>query len=216
MLIFTNMVYKKLLLNSGVLTISFIFLLISTFGQSCIHDDLSRTLRIKTWVQRKPGDSIIAYNCPVKVTIFDKASKKSLQEISFTAASLYDRSFSKCNWVRSYSTGKNRNAEIWDTDFGDIVVADFNFDTREDIAIKSYDEMSGTYYRFYLQEKDGLFKPDSFLTDSMSLVPTYFNKTKRTLTTYQRAGARDAEMIYRLDVRTNKWRMIRHRFIPPL
>jgi hypothetical protein len=204
------------MLKSELLTISCLFFLAATYGQTCIHDDLSRTLRIETCAQRKPGDSIIAHDCPVKVTIIDKASKKPLQVISFMATSLYDRSFSKCSWVRSYSTGKNRNAEVLDTDFGDIVVADFNFDSSEDIAIKSYDEMSGTYYRFYLQGKDGLFKLDTFLTDSMSLVPTYFNKTKRTLTTYQHAGARDAEMVYRLDRRTNKWGMTRHRFIPPL
>lgn len=86
-----------------------------------------------------------------------------------------------------------RNAAILDTDFGDIVVADFNFESREDIAIRSDDENGGTYYRFYIQEKDKLFKLDSFLTDSMSIVPTYFNRTKKTLTTYQHAGVRLGE-----------------------
>ena len=198
-----------------LLTVSFSLLLSSIFGQTCIHDDLSQTLRITARAQRKPGDSIIAFNCPIEVTISDKASKKSVQIISFIATALYPRSFTKCSWVRSYTTGKNRNATVWDTDFGDIIVADFNFDSREDIAIRSDDENSGTYYRFYTQGKDKLFKLDSFLTDSMSIVPTYFNRTKKTLTTYQRAGARfEGEQLYRLDIRKNKWSMIRHRFIP--
>jgi len=197
-----------------LLTISFSFLLTSIFGQTCVHDDLSRTLRITARAERKPGDSMIAFNCPIKVTISDKASKKKVQIISFIATALYPQSFTKCSWVRSYSTGKNRNADRDDTDFGDIVVADFNFDSREDIAIKSDDENSGTYYRFYIQGKDKLFKLDSFLTDSMSLVPIYFNRTRRILTTYQRAGARfEGEQLYWLDIRKNKWSMIRHRFM---
>jgi len=198
-----------------LLTISFSFLLTPLLGQTCIHDDLSQTLRITARAERKPGDSLIAFNCPIRVTISDKASKNKIQVISFTATALYPRSFTKCSWVRSYTTGKNRNADIGDNDFGDIVVADFNFDSLEDIAIKSDDENSGTYYRFYIQGKDKLFKLDSFLTDSMSIIPTYFNRTKRILTTYERAGALFyGEHRYRLDIRKTKWSMIRHRFIP--
>jgi hypothetical protein len=197
------------------LTIFLSFLLTSIFGQACIHDDLSQTLRIITKAKRKPGDSLIALQCPIEVTIIDKVSKKTIQQISFKAPTLGYRSFVKCNCVRSYSTGTNRNAVILDTDFGDIVVADFNFDSREDIAVRSDDENGGTYYRFYIQGKNRQFQLDSFLTDSMSLVPTYFNRTKKRLTTYQRAGARfEGEQIYQLDVRKNKWSMIRHRFIP--
>ncbi len=197
-----------------LLTISFSLLLTATFGQTCIHDDLSSTLRITSLAQRQPGDSLIAFNCPVIVTISDKASKKTIQVITFTAIALYGKSFAKCNRVRSYVTGKNRNVEVVDTDFGDIVVADFNFDSREDIAIRSDDENGGTSYKFYIQGENKLFKLDSFLTDTMSFVPTYYNRVKRTLTTYQRAGARyEGEQVYRLDIRTNKWSMIRHRFI---
>jgi hypothetical protein len=198
-----------------LLTISFSFLLTSIVGQTCIHDDLSQTLRIITLVQRKAGTDTMAHNCSVKVTIIDKATKKTIQVISFTTTALYPQSFTKCNWVRSYSTGKNKNTIVGDdTDFGDIVVADFNFDSREDIAIRSDDENSGIYYKFYIQGKDRLFKLDSFLTDSMSLVPTYFNKAKKTLTTYQHGGARwKGEQLYHLDTRKNKWSLIRHRLL---
>lgn len=160
-------------------TIFLSFLLTSIFGQICIHDDLSKTLRITTEVKRRPGDSIEALECPVEVTIIDKVSKKTIQQISFKAYTLGYRSFVSCNCVRSYSTGKNRSAVITDTDFGDIVVADFNFDSREDIAVRSDDENGGTYYRFYIQGKDKQFRLDPFLTDSMQFVPTYFNKAKK-------------------------------------
>jgi hypothetical protein len=192
------------------------FLHPAIFGQACTHDDLSKTLRIITQAKRKPGDSVEAIQCPVEVTIIDKASNKIIQQISFKAPTLGYRSFVKCNCVRSYSTGKNRIAAIIGTDFGDIVVADFNFDSREDIAIRFDDENGGTYYRFYIQGKDRQFQLDSFLTDSMSIVPTYFNRAKKRLTTYRLAGVRDAENIYQLHVRENKWSLIRHRFIPPL
>ena len=198
------------------LTFFLSFLFASIFGQVCTHNDLSKTLRIITQAKRKPGDSVEANQCPVEVTIIDKASNKTIQQISFKAYTLGYRSFVNCNFVRSYSTGKNRNAIISDTDFGDIVVADFNFDSREDIAVRYDDENSGTYYRFYIQGKDRQFQLDSFLTDSISIVPTYFNRTKKRLTTYRLAGVRDAEDIYQLDVRKNKWSLIRHRVIPPL
>jgi hypothetical protein len=199
-----------------LLLVSLQFFVLAGFGQTCIHNDLSRTLRISTRVLRKRGDTIIAQSVPIEVTITEKAGRKISQKISFSASELYSKSFTRCNAVRSYSTGKNRHADVVDTDFGDVVVADFNFDSREDIAIKSADENAGTYYRFYIQGEDHLFKLDSFLTDSMMVPPTYYNPAKKTLTTYKRAGVREGEQVYHLDVRKNKWTMIRHRFIPPM
>ncbi len=52
-------------------------------------------------------------------------------------------------------------------------MGDFNFDSTEDLAIRSEDGMAGTYYRFYVQGKDHWFRLDPFLTDSMQIVPTY-------------------------------------------
>src|ERR1041385_6384658 len=101
------------------LTILFSFLLTSIFGQTCVHNDLSRTLRVITRVQRKSGDSVPIPKCPIEVTIIDKVNKKTIQVISFLAT-LYPGSFTKCSWVRSHSTGKNRNTDVKDTDFGDI------------------------------------------------------------------------------------------------
>lgn len=197
-----------------LLTISFLFLLTSILGQTCTHDDLSHTLRFKIESRRPADDSTNGHDCTIIVTIINKASRKKIQIISFKGIEIYSSSFTKCSQVRSRSTWKNWKAPVMDTDFGDLVVADFNFDSREDLAIRSDDENSGTYYRFYIQGKDGSFTLDPFLTDSVSLVPTYFNPAKKTLTTYQVADVgHEGEQVYRLDVRNNRWSMIRHRFI---
>jgi len=97
----------------------FFILLTSTYGQVCIHDDLSNTLRI-TVTKTKIADSTIASDVPIKVTLIDKKTKKVVQVISFSAIALYPKSSGRCSWVRSYSTGKNRNAIIDDTDFDNL------------------------------------------------------------------------------------------------
>lgn len=159
----------------------------------------------------------MSFLLPIKVMITNKVGPRNQQLIQFRGTLIYPGSFSKCGLVRSYSTGKNKNFELGTEDFGDLVVADFNFDSRDDLAVRCEDSNGGTYYRFYIQGNDQKFKLDSFLTDSMMLVPTYVNKARRTLTTFQHAGARyEGEQTYRLDRQTNKWSLIRHRFLPAL
>jgi hypothetical protein len=198
-----------------LLTLS-LFLLPRVYAQTCIHKDLSPTLTFITQTKRIKRPDNVFDSCNVTIKIIDKASKKTIQVISLETSDLYDGDYAKCRLVRSYSTGKNKHDTITDTDYGDMVIADLNFDQKEDIAVKSENGMAGTHYTFYVQGPDKQFRLDRFLTDSMQTFPFSFNKKRKTLTTLERAGVMCGEQVYRLDNKKNKWSMIRHRFLRSL
>ena len=81
------------------------------------------------------GDNEMSFKKIVYLNIYQKNSK-IVQKIKFTSGDLYD-AFKSDSSARSYITGKNKNAEVDDCDFGDIVVADLNYDGKEDIAVKN-------------------------------------------------------------------------------
>ncbi len=97
--------------------------------------------------------------------------------------------------------------EPLDNYYGDLIIADFNFDDKEDIAvIKDSGGSSGALYNYYIQNKDGKFLFDKFLSIKMESFPTVFNAKTRTLTTLVLAGAnRVAKTTYRLNTTTNRW-----------
>lgn len=59
---------------------------------------------------------------------------------------------------RSYSTHFNTDKTVVDDDFGDVVVADLNFDGLGDFAV-TYDHGAdnGNHYYFYFQRPDHTF-----------------------------------------------------------
>jgi hypothetical protein len=184
-------------------------------GQNCIITGLSQTFNFQTHIKRfkldKSPDS-----CLVTIDIIDKLTSKTIQSIRFTTNFLLgDSSFISCTNVRSYSTGKNRNAKVLDNDYGDIIIADFNFDNKEDLAIKKEEGGNGgPLYNYYIQMTDNTFKLDKYLSETMTWFPTYINKNKSTLTTIVRANAyQRSETTYKLDTLTNKWTRIDQRLL---
>ncbi|RYZ00342.1 MAG: hypothetical protein EOO11_01915 [Chitinophagaceae bacterium] len=93
--------------------------------------------------------------------------------------------------VRSYVTGYNRDKEALDNDYGDLVVADLNFDGREDLALKTdVGGTSGNYYTFFLQDDSGRFRKNDFLTDSVASFPGTIDARRKRLITFGHAGVR--------------------------
>lgn len=92
-------------------------------------------------------------------------------------------------YLRSESTGKTYNepeeGEIGHT--GDVVIADLNFDGREDIALIS-DHGYADFYTFYLQDASGRFEPNGSLTDNVRLFP-HIDQAHRTLHTFNLEGS---------------------------
>lgn len=154
---------------------------------SRIYTDLSNKFNFQSRIQSysiKHGDSSI-----VDFYIFNKKTDEIVQEISIQSNFLYFDGVYSSDDVRSYITGINAKSQIVDNDYGDIIIADFNFDGLEDLALKSdQGGNGGPIYNYHLQSYSRQFKMDSFLTDSMSYFPETFDKKGKSLITLVHAN----------------------------
>jgi hypothetical protein len=192
-----------------------LFLLVSivavdgTSAQRCEHTDLSRkynyiTSTVKTKNAQSGQDEISA----VHLQAITKVDKKRIQEIVVKPGrpdGLFDE-FTNCSAVRSYLTGKNKNTDAADNDYGDFIVVDFNFDGREDFAIK--DDMGGNggpNYEYYIQGRSGKFQLDSFLTTKMGYFPEIDARRKRLITYVHADVGHYRETVFIFNPTTKKW-----------
>ncbi len=143
----------------------------------------------------------------VQVVVTSKRDEKTIDSILLTTTHYCNMHFSSDTNVRSYTTYVNKDREIIDDYYGDIIVADFNFDGLDDITILREPSNAMDRYAFYIQSKEGKFKPNTFLNDSVQCFPSLFDADKKQLTTYIRVGCCNiSEHIYQLQ--RNKWREI--------
>jgi hypothetical protein len=189
-------------------------------GQSYTHTDLSKAFTFTTSLAQA-GDSAyqnvhVTYKIHVaSITVSSKLTKKPPQLIRFYTGPLFSAAYHNCNAARSYSTGKNRDADATDNDYGDLIVADFNFDGREDFAAKNDSGgNAGPLYNYYIQQTSGQFTLDQFLTREMQFFPDDINKARRTLTTRVHAGADGlGETVFQLG-KAGQWAQVSHRILP--
>lgn len=117
-------------------------------GQSCSYHNVSTSFDFKVHVQRGKA---LEDTCTVTVLLQSKIGRKTIQTIKYKADFLSGDVFTDPNFTRSYSTEKNKKVEVSDYDFGDLVIADLNFDGRDDLAIKhDSGENGGPFYNFYI------------------------------------------------------------------
>ncbi|GAB3518667.1 XAC2610-related protein [Emticicia fontis] len=184
--------------------------------QECSYTNLSKEFDIKVFLKRFKVEDSPFDSCIVDLTLFDKQNHQKIDILEFTSSYFWPDFFQNCNKGVYYSTNVDIENGKSDENYpGDIIIADLNFDGKEDIAvIQSFGATTGGYYIFYLQ-KFKKFVLDEYLTYTVGHFPTKTNKYKRTLTTYQHANARYlGEQIYFLDKKTNKWRQKSHKFVP--
>jgi hypothetical protein len=181
-----------------------------SFAQSCLHTDLSNKFNYKVTLLSHETDS--GFHNQVQLIILQKPSKAVTQKISFQAEYLFEDAYKDCNAVRSYITGKNKGAEIMDYDAGDLIIADLNFDGKEDIAIKNDSGGNGgPTYNYYLQTANGQFKKDIYLSENMRPFPSYINGKRKILITLTHASAmKQGETTYQYNTAKRKWRIIKH------
>ena len=186
------------------------------WGQACVQNKLSKTLTFTTSVRRPKLAVGLLDSCLITIIAADKQHRQSPQVIHFVSGQLYEGVYHNCNAVRSYITGKNRSASVVDNDYGDLVVADFNFDGRTDFAAKiDVGGNGGPLYCFYLQKPSGQFEANTFLTEEMTFFPKRFNARRHTLTTLVHASAFAlCESTYQVNAQTGKWRKIGRCFVP--
>ena len=120
---------------------------------------------------------------------------------------LYNDEFKTCQNVCSYSTSINISKTVVDNYFGDFIVADLNFDGKDDFAF-IYDSggTGGPVYYFYLQKADGKFERNLFLCEKMGYFPHEINAEKKYLKTLSHATADSvSERIYAMNPASQRW-----------
>jgi hypothetical protein len=192
---------------------TFLILAFKASGQDCTQNNLSNFFEFKTHLTRIHTEDLFD-SCIVEVKVYDKLSKKIIQKIEFSSTYFFDKVFNDCNNVRSYVTGNNQNADVEDNDFGDLIVADFNFDKKDDIALKENSGGNGgPTYIFYIQNDKRQFQVESFLSERMDFFPSRIDPKKRTLTTLVHANAYEmSETTYKLNA-DKVWTKVKRRYV---
>lgn len=113
---------------------------------------------------------------------------------------------------RSQITGKNFKKRVLDDYFGELIIADLNFDGFEDFATPvDHGCSNGSHQAFYIQDTNGRFILNQFLTDSVIWFPEEINVKKKTFTTITSAGGYGVGFItYHFDTTSHKWIKIDH------
>lgn len=197
------------MIKSLLLILTFIIAATSSgFAQRCEQNDLSKKYDyVISAVKTKTANGEQPEISEIRLQIRSKADKKQLQKIVVKPDLLFQDAFTKCSAARSFVTGKNKNAEATDNDYGDFIVVDFNFDNREDFAVKrDSGGNGGAFYEYYIQDKRGTFKKDAFLTDQIGYFPGTIDARRKRLITYIHANAYGYnENIYKYNSTTGKW-----------
>lgn len=195
----------------------FLFLLFSGFcasAQRCNYTDLSDEFEFATNMRRykvgKVGDS-----CQVRIFVTNKRNNQPLQKISYSSLDFFDDAFLNCENVRSYTTGKNKKNEVENGNYGDLVVADFNFDGKEDFAVINHSGgISGPSYSFYMQVKDKQFELDSMMSSLVNFFPAEMHRTAKKLVTIVPVSAGEkTRTVFQYHRRSKSWSKVHQEFI---
>lgn len=181
----------------------------------CEQTNLSNQFDISINLKRYSDTTAHHDSCVLKVFIKEKQTKAIVDSFFITSLFYFDDTFANCDSAMSFTTKFNSKRQVVDNYFGDIVVADLNFDNKDDIAIiNDYGGNGGTFYSYFIQGDNKRFTLDSFLTDSVTYFPSTINKSKQTLITYVHAGVCCVgEHVYKFDKSTKMWKQTRHKIL---
>jgi hypothetical protein len=175
-------------------------------AQQCKLTDLSRKYIYLVTAEKSNNEYRDLQTSKVSIEIFRKADGRSVQKL-FIRSKWVD-SFSECSAVRSYVTMKHAKDEGADNYWGDFIVADLNFDGREDLAIITQSSNPGSIYEFFTQSASGRFVKDPFLSEGF--FPYKIDRKNKTLTTSTNATtAGYTETVLKYNPTTKKWRVVR-------
>ena len=183
--------------------------------KALFYDQLSNQFDIEVAIRINATQNPDLDATYLRIRIFEKGSKTILQTIRKPRHWLFDTFYTDKSHSRSYSTNYNSDIPVVDDNFGDIVVADLNFDGRDDFAV-TYDHGAdnGNHYYFYFQRPNKTFYRQVFLTEKMIHFPTDIDPVNKRITTRTTAGA------FGVGVRTfqynevkNSWRILSQRTI---
>ena len=143
----------------------------------------------------------------IKVTVFKKGTDSIIQIIRKTGWWIWGSPYEDCDLVRSYQTEINNEKPAPDNDFGDLIVADFDFNGLDDFAfLFGSGGSSGPNYLYYTQQPDGRFIRQSFLDDIMIFFPSVIDKDRKRLISNIRVDVTKYEQrTFQWDSNSSKW-----------
>jgi len=177
---------------------------------NCVHNNLSKDFSFEVNATHFLMEDGVQDSLDVFIKITNKHTKTE-KELHFGNGWMFEGTYTDCNRVRSYTTHVNEDAQIADNDYGDIVVADLNFDGKDDFVLKKNSGgNTGPDYAFYLQDKKGGFAEDRFLTDSVGYFPDDIDVSKKQITVSTTSFLVVGERIFSYNTDTQKWQKKRH------
>lgn len=127
---------------------------------------------------------------------------------------IYNCHYTSTDNFRSYCTKVNANKQVVDNDFGEIIVADFNFDGLEDIAaMNDSGGNGGPLYTYFIQDSTFQFHVDYYLTNEMTFFPTIILPERKLLINSVHANAYGNNWsTYKYFPESKKWKHMRSKF----
>lgn len=182
-------------------------------AQNCIDFDLSNIYDFDTMLISKDKQDL--GKAEIIIGIYDKTKLKKVQTIKIESEFiLKSKSFKECRNNKKFSA--NTFLKSNENDFGDLIVADLNFDGKEDVAVKREEGGNGgPIYDFYIQSEDGQFILDKYLSTEMLYFPDFIDNKIKTLHVYVRVNNLTEEGItYSYSETSKKWKIKKNSFIP--
>lgn len=145
-------------------------------------------------------------NLDSSISLIYLEDKKSSEHLDSFSCYLIPRESISCDNNVSYSTNYNTSIEYEDGHCGDIIIADFNFDNLDDIAVADQYSARSILYSFYLQNENRKFLRNDYLSDVIRNFPVKISKGDSTLTTWALdTHCSSVETIYKYIDDENKW-----------
>ncbi|AWA31103.1 hypothetical protein HYN48_13955 [Flavobacterium magnum] len=172
-------------------------------AQNCIDWKLSKTFDFD--IMAKSDDPSSLSKTRIVVKVFNKIKKIQLQTIVIESESILTSKSYPCVNNNSYAT--DTFLKSVDNDFGDVIVVDFNFDGKEDVALKREEGGNGgPLYNFYIQSENEQFILDKYLSDEVAYFPYYIDSKEKTLSVRSRINSVSNEEIkYLYNDRKQTW-----------
>lgn len=137
----------------------------------------------------------------LQIKIIDKSAQNQL--INFNPEYIY----SAPEEAVSFFNDPGINQKINKQNLPEFIIVDINFDGLEDFAIANYvGGNAGTLYAYFIQDKDGKFKIDHYLTDQVRFFPRNIDFKNKTLTFLHLSGC-CSQVNFKVQLQnSNKWK----------
>lgn len=186
-----------------------LFNLVILHAQQCMYGDLSNDYGFEIEITRIPrrfSKPNANDSCTIHFKTISKYKSGILSAGTRLEGNINENSFKDCNNSRSYATLKDVNKATTNNDYGDLIVADFNFDGLDDVAVKRYDDPDAIpKYTFFVQLPDCRhFVVENFLTFEVAYFPSFIDNSTKMLT----VTICNSTMRYKYDSAFGKWQIV--------